>query len=303
MCGVVGYLNLDDAPAAVRIVERMTRAVAHRGPDGSGTWVDGPLALGHRRLAIIDLTPAGAQPMLSADGRFVISYNGEVYNFRELRAELQARGHSFRSSSDTEVIVEAFAQWGVAAVERFNGMFALAVWDRVERRLLLMRDRFGIKPMYFARVGKTLLFGSEVKALLAHGALEPALDFEALGEYLTFQNFFTSRTLFKNISLLPAGTVMETAIDGGTQTRRYWDFRFSDDLDAPSAELIDSLDHALVKAVNRQLISDVPSRLLPVRRHGYRHYHRNRRRADTQLVLVHGRLRSHVGLGLRAWLR
>jgi asparagine synthase (glutamine-hydrolysing) len=258
MCGVVGYLNLDDAPASVRIVERMTRAVAHRGPDGSGTWVDGPLALGHRRLAIIDLTPAGAQPMLSADGRFVISYNGEVYNFRELRAELQARGHSFRSSSDTEVIVEAFAQWGVAAVERFNGMFALAVWDRAERRLLLMRDRFGIKPMYFARVGKTLLFGSEVKALLAHGALEPAIDFEALGEYLTFQNFFTSRTLFKNISLLPAGTVMEIAIDGGTQTRRYWDFRFSDDLDAPSAELIDSLDHALVKAVNRQLISDVP---------------------------------------------
>jgi asparagine synthase (glutamine-hydrolysing) len=258
MCGVVGYLNLDDEPAAVRVVERMMRAVVHRGPDGSGTWVEGPLALGHRRLAIIDLTPAAAQPMLSADGRFAISYNGEVYNFRELRAELQARGHSFRSSSDTEVIVEAFAQWGISAVNRFNGMFALAVWDCAERRLILIRDRFGIKPMYFARVGNTFLFGSEVKALLAHGALKPEMDYEALGEYLTFQNFFTPRTLFKNVNLLAPGTVMEIAADGATRTRRYWDFHFTNDLNTPPAQLVDSLDHALVKAVNRQLVSDVP---------------------------------------------
>ena len=258
MCGVVGYLNLDDAPAAVRVVERMTSAVAHRGRDGSGTWVEGPLAFGHRRLAIIDLTAAAAQPMLSADGRFVISYNGEVYNFRELRAELQARGRSFRSSSDTEVIVEAFSEWGASAIERLNGMFALALWDRAERRLLLVRDRFGIKPMYLARVGNTVLFGSEVKALLAHGALTPEIDLAGLGEYLTFQNFFTTRTLFKNVSLLPPGTVMEVATDGKTTTRRYWDFRFSDGFNAPSAELIDALDHALLNAVNRQLVSDVP---------------------------------------------
>ena len=258
MCGVVGYLNLDDGPAAVRVVERMASAVAHRGRDGSGTWVEGPLAFGHRRLAIIDLTAAASQPMLSADGRFVISYNGEVYNFRELRAELQARGRSFRSSSDTEVIVEAFSEWGVSAIERLNGMFALALWDRAERRLLLVRDRFGIKPMYLARVGNTVLFGSEVKALLAHGALMPEIDLAGLGEYLTFQNFFTTRTLFKSVSLLPPGTVMEVTADGRTTTRRYWDFRFSDDLNAPSAELIDALDHALLNAVNRQLVSDVP---------------------------------------------
>jgi len=258
MCGVVGYLNVDGAPAAVRVVERMARAVAHRGPDGSGTWVEGPLALGHRRLAIIDLSAAAAQPMLSADGRFVISYNGEVYNFRELRAELQARGHVFRSSSDTEVVIEAFSEWGYAAIERFNGMFALALWDCTAQRLFLARDRFGIKPMYVARVGNALLFGSEVKALLAHGALKPEIDFEGLGEYLTFQNFFTARTLFKTVSLLPPGTMMEIAADGRTTTRQYWDFRFDDGLDVPPAQLIEALDHALLNAVNRQLVSDVP---------------------------------------------
>lgn len=258
MCGVVGYLNLDDAPAAVRVVERMTRAVAHRGPDGTGTWVEGPVAFGHRRLAIIDLSPAAAQPMMSADERLVVSYNGEVYNFRELRAELQARGHSFRSSSDTEVIAEAFSEWGPSAIERFNGMFAIALWDRVERRLLLARDRFGIKPMYLARVGQVVLFGSEVKALLAHGALKPEIDFEGLGEYLTFQNFFTPRTLFKSATLLPAATATEISADGATTTRRYWDFHFDDSLNVPSAELVDALDHALIHAVNRQLVSDVP---------------------------------------------
>jgi asparagine synthase (glutamine-hydrolysing) len=258
MCGVVGYLNVDDAPAAMRVVERMARAVAHRGPDGSGTWVEGPLALGHRRLAIIDLSAAAAQPMLSADGRYVISYNGEIYNFRELRAELQVRGRVFRSSSDTEVVVEAFSEWGYAAIERFNGMFALALWDCAAKRLLLARDRFGIKPIYFARVGNAFLFGSEVKALLAHGGLKPEIDFEGLGEYLTFQNFFTDRTLFKNVSLLPPGTVIEIAADGTMTTRRYWDFQFGDSLHVSAAQLIEELDHALLNAVNRQLVSDVP---------------------------------------------
>lgn len=258
MCGVVGFLNMDEAPAAVRIVERMTRAVAHRGPDGSGTWVDGPLALGHRRLAIIDLSAAAAQPMRSADGRLVISYNGEIYNFRELRAELQARGRTFRSASDTEVMLEAFAEWGVTAIERFNGMFAFAIWDRAKRRLMLARDRFGIKPMYVAQTGRAIIFASEVKGILAHGALAPEMDFEGLGEYLSFQNFFTQRTLFKNVMLLPPGTVAEFGADGFSATRRYWDFNFEDGLDTPREKLVEELDHALVTAVNRQLVSDVP---------------------------------------------
>jgi asparagine synthase (glutamine-hydrolysing) len=258
MCGVVGYLNCNDAPASVRVVERMSRAVSHRGPDGDCTWVEGSIAFGHRRLSIIDLSSAAAQPMLSADGRYVISYNGEVYNFRELRAELQASGCLFRSVSDTEVVVEAFAKWGADAIRRFNGMFAFALWDRKERKLLLARDRFGIKPMYFAQVSNVVLFGSEVKGLLAHGALKPAIDLEGLGEYLTFQNFFTSKTLFKNVDLLPPGIIMEIASDGRTAIKRYWDFHFSDNDEGSSDSLVEALDHALLNAVSRQLVSDVP---------------------------------------------
>src|SRR5664280_1752623 len=258
MCGIAGYLNFDGRPAALPVLQRMSRALAHRGPDGDGHWTDGPLGFGHRRLAIIDLSAAAAQPMLSADGRFAIIYNGETYNFRELRKELAARGRQFRSTSDTEVVVEAFAEWGAAAIERFNGMFALAIWDRRERRLLLARDRYGVKPLYYAKVGNTLLFASEVKGMLAHGALTPAMDLGGLAEYLTFQNFFTDRTLFKDVRSLPPGTTIEINADGTTRTHRYWDFHFADAEDAPAESLVESLDHAFVTAVQRQLVSDVP---------------------------------------------
>lgn len=258
MCGISGYLNCDGRPAAVPVLRRMSRALAHRGPDGEGHWVDGPLGLGHRRLAIIDLSDAAAQPMLSADGRFVITYNGEVYNFRELRTELTAVGRRFRSTSDTEVVIEAFSEWGVAAVERFNAMFAMAIWDRHERRLFLARDRYGVKPLYYARVGNIFLFASEIKGILAHGALQPAIDLDGLAEYLTFQNFFTDRVLFKNVRLLPPGTILEIDADGATRTRRFWDFHFSDTETASTAELLEALDHAFTDAVHRQLVSDVP---------------------------------------------
>src|SRR5262249_13768798 len=152
--------------------------------------------LGHRRLAIIDLSDAARQPMVSADERFVITYNGEVYNFRELRSELEALGREFSSSSDTEVILQALAEWGTNAISRFNGMFAFALWDQAERRLLLARDRYGMKPLYYAQVNGTIAFGSEIKALLAHPAIGASLDLEALLEYMTFQNMFSERTLF-----------------------------------------------------------------------------------------------------------
>jgi asparagine synthase (glutamine-hydrolysing) len=236
----------------------MSRALAHRGPDGDGHWIDGPIGFGHRRLAIIDLSAAAAQPMLSADGRFTIIYNGETYNFRELRHELVSRGRHFRTTSDTEVVIEAVAEWGTAVIERFNGMFALAIWDRLERRLLLARDRYGVKPLYYAKVGNTLLFASEIKGMLAHGALTAALDLEGLGEYLTFQNFFTDRTLFKQVRSLPAGTMMEIDAGGAMRPRRFWDFHFADAEDAPAENLIEALDHAFVTAVQRQLVSDVP---------------------------------------------
>lgn len=258
MCGIAGYINLNGRPAEESVLKRMTRALAHRGPDGDGHWTDGALGLGHRRLSIIDLSTAGAQPMVSSDERFVITYNGELYNYLELQKELMARGRRFNTSCDTEVVLEAFAEWGHAAIDRFNGMFALAVWDVRERKLLLVRDRYGIKPLYYAHAGKTFLFASEIKGMLAHGALAPSVDLEGLAEYFTFQNFFSDHTLFKGVKLLPPGTAMEISADGAVNTRRYWDFNFADVETAPKEELLETLDHAFYTAVNRQLMSDVP---------------------------------------------
>src|SRR5688572_1607827 len=168
MCGIVGVLNEDGEPIDPRAISAMTAALAHRGPDGEGTFIDGPFGMGHRRLAIIDLTDAGRQPMATPDGDLVITYGGEVYNFPQLRSDLESLGHRFRSRTDTEVILHAYQEWGTGAIERLNGMFALAIWNRRTRDLLLARDRYGIKPLYYVQLGDTLLFASEVKAFLKH---------------------------------------------------------------------------------------------------------------------------------------
>jgi len=260
MCGITGVLHLDGEPVSPVTLRRMTDAVAHRGPDGEGHFIDGAVGLGHRRLAIIDLSPAGQQPMATPDGRYTISYNGEVYNFQELRVELEALGHQFKSRTDSEVVLKAWAQWGEDALTRFNGMFAFALWDRVRRELVLARDRFGIKPLYYAIVGQKLLFGSEIKAILANPAYRTALDLEGLAEYFTFQNFFTEHTLFKDVRLLPAGTFLRISVDPTVAgaPRRYWDYEFSE----PSAPFSDEiyeeeLDRLFQRAVSRQLVSDV----------------------------------------------
>ena len=146
MCGIVGLIHPDGTPVSSAVLRNMTDAVAHRGPDGEGHWIEGNVGIGHRRLAIIDLTPSGHQPMISADQRYVLTYNGEIYNFRELRTELTRLGHHFRSTTDSEVVLYALMQWGTSALLKFNGMFALGLWDRKERTLLLARDRYGIKP-------------------------------------------------------------------------------------------------------------------------------------------------------------
>jgi len=179
----------------------MCQVLRHRGPDGDGTWTDteAGIALGHRRLAIIDLTDAGAQPMVSSCGRFIISYNGEIYNTLELRSELEASGRRFNGQSDTEVIVEGCAAWGVeATVERLIGMFTLAVWDRDERVLYLVRDRLGIKPLYWARFGGLLLFGSKLKALRAHPGWRPELNRDALALYLRY-NYVPDRESSRHV--------------------------------------------------------------------------------------------------------
>jgi asparagine synthase (glutamine-hydrolysing) len=260
MCGIAGLVNLNGNPAEPVLLGNMTHAIAHRGPDGEGIFTDGCLGLGHRRLSIIDLSTAGHQPMLTADGRFVLSYNGEVYNFQELRAELQALGYQFRSRTDSEVVLYAWAAWGPKALDRFNGMFAFALWDRRAQELVLARDRYGVKPLYYAEVSGVFLFGSEVKAMLAHPAMKAEMDPEALLEYMTFQNFFTDRTLFKGVKLLPAGCWLTWKADRKQPSiQRYWDYAFTE---PDSEELIDQyaeeLDRLFRQAVNRQLVSDVP---------------------------------------------
>ncbi len=267
MCGIAGILHTNGQDASLEYLRKMTTAIAHRGPDGDGHWMHGAVGLGHRRLSIIDLSDAGAQPMQTNDGRYIITYNGEIYNFPELRKQLQAEGRRFRSRTDTEVILIAFATWGIeTTLKRLNGMFAFAMYDKHARKLFLVRDRFGVKPLYYYQNGATLLFASEIKAMIEHPAYRSQLDKEALVEYLTFQNYFTDRTLFKGVRMLPAGTYGEISIDAGgpartgeLQVKRYWDYNFQEP-EQPRTEkqYLEELTHLFEAAVTRQLVSDVP---------------------------------------------
>jgi asparagine synthase (glutamine-hydrolysing) len=261
MCGIAGILHLDGRPAEEEPLRRMCAALAHRGPDDEGYYVEGPVGLGHRRLAIIDLTPAGRQPMTDEAGELYLVCNGELYNFQELRRELEDVGHRFRSHSDSEVIVHAWEEWEEGCLDRFNGHFAFALWDRPRRRLSLVRDRFGTRPLYYYWDGARLLFGSEVKAILAHPLVSVDVCYPGLNEYFTFQNILTDLTLFEGIRLLPAGTCLTLEAREGESPvqRRYWDFRFpARPLAIPEAEAAEELFRLFTQAVTRQLVSDVP---------------------------------------------
>lgn len=259
MCGVAGLLHLDGRPAASVVVRGMTDLIAHRGPDGQGVFCDGPLGLGHRRLSVIDLTDAANQPMTTADGRYVVSYNGEIYNFLELKAQLRARGHVFQSEGDCEVLLAAFAQWGVDALLRLNGMFAFAVYDLKEQVLTLARDRFGVKPIYYCQTGSAFLFASEIKAFRACPEFRTQMNIDGLAEYLTFQNFFSDATLFAGAKLLPAGSYMQVSRAGDVKEPvTYWDFSFEEpDIELKESDVVDELDHLFSQAVSRQMVSDV----------------------------------------------
>jgi asparagine synthase (glutamine-hydrolysing) len=257
MCGIAGFFGEQPRNERERVLRAMTDAIAHRGPDGEGMFLEGPVALGHRRLKVLDLTEYAAQPMISADRRFVMIYNGEVYNYRELRAELEADGCRVQSSGDTEVVLECLARFGTGMLERFNGMFALALWDRREQTLLLARDRYGIKPLYYAHRDGAVVFGSEVRAILSNPLATCALDPEGLVEYFTFQNFLSDRTLFAGIRLLPAGSSMLVSASD-TELRRYWDYAFREDEGpASDGEWLEELDRLFRQSVRRQLVSDV----------------------------------------------
>jgi asparagine synthase (glutamine-hydrolysing) len=270
MCGLVGFLG-GDLPIGARaeVAAAMSRQIAHRGPDDSGEYVDerAGFALGFRRLAIVDLSPAGHQPMTSASGRYVLAFNGEVYNFESIRTELRKAGHAppFRGRSDTEVMLAAFEAWGVeAAVQRFVGMFAIALWDRSEQRLHLVRDRMGVKPLYLARCRGTILFGSELKGLRVHPAFDDEVDRDALAAYFRYAYVPAPRTIYKCVEKVLPGTIVTIDAAGTVQTSAYWSaaaaaergasnrFRGSED------EALEQLDVLARDAVALRMIADVP---------------------------------------------
>lgn len=262
MCGIAGLVNLNGEAVSSIDLKKMTDAIIHRGPDGEGHWIEKNIGIGHRRLSIIDLTSAGHQPMVSFDNRFVLSYNGEIYNFREIRKELESFGYKFKSQTDSEVVLNALSHWGNNAFLKFNGMFALVLWDRNENSLLLARDRYGIKPLYYARQGNIFSFGSEQKAITSLINFKKNLNKSALLEYFTFQNIFTDQTLLKDISILPAGHYLTIKLkkknDYKLDIKQYWDYQFSESNEIiKKEEYNEELNRLFKQAVNRQLISDV----------------------------------------------
>jgi asparagine synthase (glutamine-hydrolysing) len=255
MCGISGRFNLDGRPVAGSEIVAMRDAMVHRGPDGQGLFVDGPVGLGHRRLAIIDLA-GGHQPLGNEDGTVTIVFNGEIYNFAEIRRELQARGHTFATRSDTEVIVHLYEEQGAACVERLRGMFAFAIWDSRRRQLLVARDRLGVKPLYYVETPGSLLFASEIKSLLQAAGVTAEPDLQGLRRYLTYRHPYGNATLFKGIKQLPPGHVL-VANAAGTTIRRYWDVPER----SPSSASADGPDEFLAlldEAVKLRMISDVP---------------------------------------------
>lgn len=266
MCGIVGALSFGPAapPIEKDFIDRLRDAMVHRGPDGAGTWVseDGRLGLGHRRLSIIDLSELASQPMWDAEKEICIVFNGEIYNHAELRQELKAAGGGSWNTdhSDTETVIRAYRLWGIDCLHRFVGMFAFALWDSRSRELFLVRDRIGIKPLYYTRRDGQLLFASEIKALLADPRQPRRLNESAVGHYLSFLTTPAPQTLFDGIQKLPPGTWMRVSADGATRSERYWEpLRYVQPRpDIDGAEASAELLRILRKAVSYRGVSDVP---------------------------------------------
>jgi asparagine synthase (glutamine-hydrolysing) len=270
MCGIAGFLtgaSNDLSRELAEVSSAMNVSLQHRGPDDHGVWIDedAGVALAHRRLSILDLSPAGHQPMISADGRFVIVYNGEVYSYQPIAAELAGSGHTFRGHSDTEVIVNSFAVNGIEpTLKRMIGMFAIALWDRRDRTLTLVRDRLGIKPLYWAKFGKLFLFGSELKALRAHPGWTVEINRNAVAAYMRHNYIPAPHTIYQGVYKLEPGTILTLPWQGEPQTSRFWDARtvahngMLYPLDGGDAELTEQLEGLLQDAVSRRMIADVP---------------------------------------------
>lgn len=263
MCGIVGIIERKKESIDREVLERMNNSLTHRGPDFGQICIPVPyIGLAHRRLSIIDLSKRANQPMISEDGRYCLVYNGEIYNYKQIKKDLIALGEkNFYTQSDTEVVLKAYIQWQERAFERFNGMFALAIYDRLEEKVILARDRYGIKPLYYIAMGNTFLFASEQRAFCEFPKFKKALDLETVKEYFTFQNIFTNHTFYQDVHLLESGTYMEVPLQESNQIRkiRYWDFDFQESQnDVSEEEYIEELERLFKNAVKQQLVSDVP---------------------------------------------
>lgn len=271
MCGIAGFWDTAQrmtTDGLSNLVQRMADTVTHRGPNDGGVWVDGQvgLALGHRRLAIVDLSPEGHQPMLSANNRYVVVFNGEIYNFLDLRRQLESSGHAFRGHSDTEVMLASITQWGVqAAIQRFNGMFAFALWDRQERVLYLGRDRLGEKPLYYGWMNQTFLFGSELKALKIHPHFQPQIDRNVLALFLRYNYIPAPYSIYQNLYKLPPGTLLTwNGSESHPAPVPYWSARAAAEqgvampFSGTETDAIADLEALLQDAVGLRTIADVP---------------------------------------------
>ncbi|MBM3136842.1 MAG: asparagine synthase (glutamine-hydrolyzing) [Chloroflexi bacterium] len=259
MCGICGIYHFNPGQRVEeRVVRAMAETIQHRGPDDQGFLFDQNLGLGHLRLSIIDLSEAAHQPMADESGRFQIIFNGEIYNYLELRQKLESRGTQFFSSSDTEVILRLFMAEGPAAVEKLNGMFSLVIWDKAERTLFAVRDRLGIKPFYYFHNKDHFVFGSEVKAIFASGLIWPEMSPEGMSDYMTFQFCLEDKTLFKDIRKLEPGCWVMVTPDGQTKIQKYWNLNFHVDTDHTAGYFESRLTGLLEDAVRIQLRADVP---------------------------------------------
>jgi asparagine synthase (glutamine-hydrolysing) len=260
MCGILGIYNLDGSTVNKNSIEFMGNQISHRGPDGDGVYIKNNLGFVHKRLAILDPSEKGHQPMHSKNDEWIVVFNGCIYNFKELREELIELGHVFRSESDTEVIVEGLAAYGTSFIERFNGMFAIGAWNTEEKKLYLIRDRYGIKPLYYWFNGKSLVFSSEIKAIIKHPDYQIEVDLNALNEYFTFQNIFSYNTLFKGVHMLPpANTVTVSREMKFVKHRSWWDYDFSKTNNEMSfGKAKERTKRLFEQAVTRQMVSDVP---------------------------------------------
>ena len=257
MCGICGIVDFGTASVPGDVIRLMTDSIRHRGPDDEGVFTASNVGLGHRRLSIIDLSETGHQPMCSADGRWTLVYNGELYNFESLRDRLEGMGHRFRGTSDSEVLLEAFAQWGVDALQMFDGMFGFALWDSRENELHLARDRFGIKPLYYRRTADGVAFGSGIKAILAADRTQREVDPQALHEYMYFGNALGTKTLFRGIAKLAPGHRLAVSRDG-CKSHPYWSVSDTEQLDVGEEEAVAEVRTRLDETVRQHLVSDVP---------------------------------------------